>query len=620
MKKIKVLIVLIISLGALFCAYYFLYPHKKLNKDYLSSIPNVYLFDIFKEKTSFIDSVKSGNYIYYLLSDEYDNVDGNDQNDVNERLEDDNMIDDGIDMEINYTLNKYDLFKNKLVASNTFTSLPLYGGGIVLNKDNTVDVISTYNKASYYFDKDLKLIEKSYEKMEDDYNKIYGTYLNKTISVEKNIINYDNKEYAKLDNECGDVVGVNYTADNTYIYFNNTENDLSCLYDMKNKKTINLISDAVILFNNGYLYNRYNYNKVSIVVNDKLSEYYINESISYDSMRASDDGKLLFTIESDLNKGITYLRIYDLNNNILIHKKELKMNENEFIDLLSIDDYAYYVKYNGSKYELYAWDYNKDELLNEHMNTTTSINYRFNNIKKINELNDKYSIKILAYEDSVRYIDSYYALPSSDDYSIYKSLNTLEEVLSMFNKEFFKKFIFGKNRGIKIYLNDKLGPSDEKDQISNPAGYSYKYKNDYMISLDINEYSLKQNICHEIMHTIESNLDDRFFENKISSYQFNSWDELNPKNYSYQYSYVDEANYKYTPGNGNTVYFVSYYSHTYPTEDRATVFENFCTSEEENVILKYPKIKAKAKKLKSIIEKNYPSMKNSSIFDILKES
>ena len=67
---------------------------------------------------------------------------------------------------------------------------------------------------------------------------------------------------------------------------------------------------------------------------------------------------------------------------------------------------------------------------------------------------------------------------------------------------------------------------------------------------------------------------------------------------------------------GKDIYFIDSYSHTFQSEDRARVFEQFCT--EDNIFDKYPNIRKKAEYLKKEIIDIYPSIKDSKLFDRLK--
>ena len=78
---------------------------------------------------------------------------------------------------------------------------------------------------------------------------------------------------------------------------------------------------------------------------------------------------------------------------------------------------------------------------------------------------------------------------------------------------------------------------------------------------------------------------------------------------------VKEENDKYTIASNKDIYFIDAYSHTYANEDRARIFESFCST--EDIFSKYPKLKKKAFYLKDEITRVYPSIKDSKLFNIL---
>ena len=66
------------------------------------------------------------------------------------------------------------------------------------------------------------------------------------------------------------------------------------------------------------------------------------------------------------------------------------------------------------------------------------------------------------------------------------------------------------------------------------------------------------------------------------------------------------------------IYFIDKYSHTYATEDRARIFENICSCNENSIIKNYPNIYKKALYLEEEIYTYYPSLKETNLFSSLK--
>ncbi len=114
------------------------------------------------------------------------------------------------------------------------------------------------------------------------------------------------------------------------------------------------------------------------------------------------------------------------------------------------------------------------------------------------------------------------------------------------------------------------------------------------------------------MHNLEFNLKAK----NITS--FLKWDSYNPKDFNYNFSYTKPYTYNYTleeePGN---IYFIDHYSHTYPEEDRARIFENICSYSENSMLKDYEYLYAKGLYLKKEILTNYPMLENTTLFNSL---
>lgn len=234
---------------------------------------------------------------------------------------------------------------------------------------------------------------------------------------------------------------------------------------------------------------------------------------------------------------------------------------------------------------------------------------KLNNI--ILNIKSNYNVNIKIKEKTnIKYPD-FTADTEENDTTINNALTKIIKILNKYNKEFFNNFYQGNYQGLNIYLTSTLKPIDYATQISNPAAYSLIYNQEYMIVIDINQSNIEELICHELMHNIEFNLAN----NNISA--FTNWSLFNPTDFYYNNSYTDASVFNYTleEKNINTIYFVDTYSHTYPAEDRARIFENICTY--NTTIKEYPYLYNKALYLKEEILKNYPTLKYTTLFDIL---
>ena len=135
---------------------------------------------------------------------------------------------------------------------------------------------------------------------------------------------------------------------------------------------------------------------------------------------------------------------------------------------------------------------------------------------------------------------------------------------------------------------------------------------EYGVVVDVNGYGLKGTLCHELMHNTEY---------RMNTNLYTEWFKKNPKKFEYQYTYVIDANSKYTTieEDKDNTYFVDSYAKSYPTEDVARIFENICVKEEDSTLLEYPHLYDKALYLKEVMEKEFPSLKEATVFNSLKK-
>ena len=232
---------------------------------------------------------------------------------------------------------------------------------------------------------------------------------------------------------------------------------------------------------------------------------------------------------------------------------------------------------------------------------------------KVLNIENKFNINIKIKDEAMIKFPDFNAEKETNTNIITKTLFKLEKILNKYNKEFFNSFYNNDYNGLNIYLTSTLTPKDYETQISNPAAYSLTYNNEYMIVIDINQTNVEGLLCHEIMHNLEFNL------NNNNIYAFSKWDTYNPSNFYYNYSYTKENIFGYTLTEKNieNIYFIDIYSHTYPLEDRARIFENICAYDEKSIIKMYPNLYNKALYLKEEILANYPTLTYTNLFNSL---
>lgn len=575
-NKIKIILIIIFLLATITLMY--CKTTKKINLSENNLIKeNLYKYKITKDYENILAIKEDKNYIYVLSSKET-------EKDIKE-----------------YKLIKYNLELSNIEKEVIFNTKDIDPSIII--KDNYVNVVSSNNISIYKFDKSLKLISKL-EKNIEKYD-LYGVYKEEPLLIKDNEIYINDKLYDKVLTSCNKATSIIY-KDNSFIYFDNEELNISCIYNIHKKTTDYLDNSIIEPINNGYMLYNYKDNKV-IIKKENEKKYYLNSKNETSNIKVNNDGTKLITFNDDSKE----LKIYDLENNKIINKIILNLSSEEFISLFILNDLAYAVVTNGISYDLYVWNY-KENTLNESMISHSDSKSKINSYELVTKIKKEFNVNMYIYEKGVRFFNDFYALPSYDDELTYDSLSKTYKMLSNFNKEFYDKFYINDNNGIEIYLTDKVAPSDLNIQIKNPSAYSLVMNNTYIIALNINTNSYEKTLCHELMHTIENNMHDLYNNKILKNEPFNKWNEYNPKDFKYNNSYIEESNDRYTISSEKDVYFIDSYSHTYPSEDRARIFEQFC--KDESIIEKYSKIKKKAEYLKNEIVNAYPSIKNSILF------
>ncbi len=575
-KKIKIILIIIFLLATITLMY--CKTTKKINLSENNLIKeNLYKYKITKDYENILAIKEDKNYIYVLSSKET-------EKEIKE-----------------YKLIKYNLELSNIEKEVTFNTKDI--GPSIIIKDNYVNVVSSSNVSIYKFDKSLKLISKL-EKNIEEYD-LYGVYKEEPLLIKDNEIYINDKLYDKVLTSCNKAISIIY-KDNSFIYFDNEELNISCIYNIHKKTTDYLDNSIIEPINNGYMLYNYKDNKV-IIKKENEKKYYLNSKNETSNIKVNKDGTKLITFNDDSKE----LKIYDLENNKIINKIILNLSSEEFISLFILNDLAYAVVTNGISYDLYVWNY-KENTLNESMISHSDSKSKINSYELVTKIKNEFNVNMYIYEKGVKFFNDFYALPSYDDELTYDSLSKTYKMLSNFNKEFYDKFYINDNNGIEIYLTDKVAPSDLNIQIKNPSAYSLVMNNTYIIALNINTNSYEKTLCHELMHTIENNMHDLYNNKILKNEPFNKWNEYNPKDFKYNNSYIEESNDRYTISSEKDVYFIDSYSHTYPSEDRARIFEQFC--KDESIIEKYSKIKKKAEYLKNEIVNAYPSIKDSILF------
>lgn len=393
------------------------------------------------------------------------------------------------------------------------------------------------------------------------------------------------------------------TEDTTYILLNNYQNKTYYLYDIKKDNYEKILSDTFTTYQNGLVFMNSDTINIYDLKNNKTKKYTNNMDITLDYVNTlSIDSKNLYLINED-NLEIINL---ELNTKKLISLNKLNITS-VITNIFEIDSTIYLETiYDNSVYRLDIKEFPVKNIKNILANFSSK-----ENIIATSNLED-YKINIKTKEEAIIEFPDFSAELIMDDTKIKDNISRLEKIANKFNKDFFENFYLNDYEGLNVYLTGTLTPSNYDTQASNPAAYSLEYNKEYMMVIDINEPNIEELFCHELMHNIEFNLKNKNLE------AFPKWEEYNPDNFFYTYSYTKNSNFNYSLNeiDSSKVYFVDIYSHTYPLEDRARIFEKIC-SVDNSILNNYPNLKAKGEYLKEEILTNYPTLKETILFNSL---
>ncbi|MDD6211685.1 MAG: hypothetical protein PUB22_00825 [Clostridiales bacterium] len=204
--------------------------------------------------------------------------------------------------------------------------------------------------------------------------------------------------------------------------------------------------------------------------------------------------------------------------------------------------------------------------------------------EKVAELEEKYEFRIHCGEDCPESFVDYIPEPETDPDLILYSLEQLEIILERFPEGFVQQLPFGSYHQLHIYLTGTLTGNGDY-ALDTAGGLVNEEDGQLILAADIRQsYSLNTTFSHELSHVIERKLEyrSRFVEDAVFSEQ--RWESYNPDDFAYRYSYTDaetsDEYYCYQPGGEDDTYFIDSYSTTYPTEDRARIFEYAMTRQD----------------------------------------
>ena len=189
--------------------------------------------------------------------------------------------------------------------------------------------------------------------------------------------------------------------------------------------------------------------------------------------------------------------------------------------------------------------------------------------QKAAELSQRFGMDIRIAEQCALDYSHYEADVLTDPYSVRYALNVLELALNNYPEGFLQQLPFGSMQQIRIELVNHLRGKEGMD--THPiyiGGFAQENFDHYLIVF--NSLALDtQSVYHELSHVIDKHLAWDASLRSQALFSEDTWLSLQPEGFRYAYSYTDMTD--AIAAYANSGYFVSSYSMTFPTEDRATL-------------------------------------------------
>lgn len=219
--------------------------------------------------------------------------------------------------------------------------------------------------------------------------------------------------------------------------------------------------------------------------------------------------------------------------------------------------------------------------------------------ERTDKLEKKYGLEIFIGEECGRYAGGYSVNLHLNYYEVEDSIDVIESALEKYPLGFFEQFKTDYIQGVNLYLAGYMEGIDE-GTVAGAGGFKTLNDSRICIYLNCSEFdNLETKFHHEVAHGI----DDVIQWSDYTLLSNEEWEKLNPKTGMYTFSYnefgySENDMYVYVDNRDDVTvkdtYFVDFYAMTFPTEDRARIFENVMTSENLEVDFdEAPYLKAK---------------------------
>ena len=188
--------------------------------------------------------------------------------------------------------------------------------------------------------------------------------------------------------------------------------------------------------------------------------------------------------------------------------------------------------------------------------------------QRAEELSKRFGVDIRIAEQCSLNYTTYDTYVLDDPMFIREGLDRLENALSQYPDGFFSQLCYGYVESIRIELAGSLMTKDGVTNRRDSAGGFAQHMGSYYL-VALNGFMMSEDIVyHELSHVIDKRLAWDALLREDALFSEEAWLALQPKGFEYAMSYVDENQTEIDIG-----YFVSDYSMTFPTEDRADLME-----------------------------------------------
>ena len=263
-------------------------------------------------------------------------------------------------------------------------------------------------------------------------------------------------------------------------------------------------------------------------------------------------------------------------------------------------------------YSLCRWNYLHDGRAAD-LQILQTVDTDTANAQIASQIYQRWGISVIYTEPQLHQVASDYStVPVTDPLKLQNALLQLKEALSAYPDGFFEDLCYGSYTRLELYLCGKFKPLTASG-ISNAEALSNTRGTVLVIGFDVGRMDgeYPRVLAHELLHIMERRID------QIDVDALAEWITLTPDGHdAYYYSYYDEKgqqvsdrSHTYSYENDPTkAYFVDAYSKSFPTEDRARIFEKLVESGGDPPFADSPVLMAKARTLCRLIRDYFPSV------------